>query len=63
MIKNLMWLIKHKDEIERMLEIFNAPIEEDKPKKEEDQGYSIAGVPDFQKEYVKDLLSGKLKDN
>lgn len=63
MIKKLMWFVKHQEEIEKMLETFNAPTEEAKPKKEEDQGYSIAGVPDFQKEYVKDLLSGKLKDN
>lgn len=46
-----------------MLERFNEPTKEAAPKKEEDAKYSIAGVPDFQKEYVKDLLSGKLKDN
>lgn len=62
MIKKLMWFAKHQEEIEKMLERFNEPTKEAKPKKE-DQGYSIAGVPDFQKEYVKDLLSGKLKDN
>ncbi len=61
MIKKLMWFVKHQEEIEKMLERFNAPTEEAKPK--EDAKYSIAGVPDFQKEYVKDLLSGKLKDN
>lgn len=61
MIKKLMWFVKHQEEIEKMLERFNVPTEEAKPK--EDAKYSIAGVPDFQKEYVKDLLSGKLKDN
>lgn len=61
MIKKLMWFVKHQEEIEKMLETFNTPTEEAKPK--EDTKYSIAGVPDFQKEYVKDLLSGKLKDN
>lgn len=57
MIKKLMWLVKHQEEIEKMLT-------KPKVKKiEEEKAYSIAGVPEFQKEYVKDLLSGKLKDN
>lgn len=56
-----MWLIKHKDEIEKMLE---KPKKAKEPKDDKNnKKYSIAGVPDFQKEYVNDLLSGKLKDN
>lgn len=58
MIKNLMWLIKHKEEIEKMLE---KPKKVEKPK--EEKNYSIAGVPDFQKEYVNDLLNDRLKEN
>lgn len=53
MIKKLIWLIKHQEEIEKIIK---------QPKKKEEKNYSIAGVPDFQKEYVNDLLSGKLKN-
>ena len=55
MIKKLIWLIKHQEEIAKALK--------KREKKSNDKGYSIAGVPDFQKEYVNDLLSGKLDKN
>ena len=61
MMKKLMWLIKHQEEIKKMLETFNEPTEEAKPK--EDKKYSVAGVPNFQKDYVNDLLNGKLENN
>ena len=44
-IKKIRWLIEHQKELEKLLET---------PK--EDSGYSIGGVPSFQKEYVQDLL-------
>ena len=58
MIKKLMWLIKHQEEIEESLK---KPKKVEKPK--EENNYSIAGVPDFQKQYVEDILSGKLKES
>ena len=59
MIKKLRWLIKHADEIKEMLNKSEEPITES----EKETNYSIAGVPDFQKDYVNDLLNGKLKEN
>lgn len=50
-IKKLIWLIKNQEKIELLLT--------DKAKKSE-KDYSIAGVPDFQRSYIDDLLSGKL---
>ena len=55
-LKNLIWLVEHKEEIEAFL------------KKTENghvygKNYSTAGVPDFQKDFVNDLLSGKLKES
>jgi hypothetical protein len=44
MIKKLIWLIKNKDKLEELTKQL------EKPKKKEDtKTYSIAGVPDFQK--------------
>lgn len=53
MIKKLIWLIKNQDKIEKLVS--------KKDKKEKEKDYSIAGVPDFQKEYVNDLLNGNKK--
>lgn len=50
-IKKLIWLIKNQEKIEMLLT--------NKTKKSE-KDYSIAGVPDFQRDYIDDLLSGKL---
>ena len=55
MMKKLMWLIKHQEEIEKMLDGSQSQNESD--------SYSIAGVPEFQKEYVNDLLNDKLENN
>lgn len=55
MIKKLIWLIKNQEKIEKLLTKPN--------KSKNDDNYSIDGVPDFQKEYVSDLLNGTLKDN
>ena len=55
MIKKLIWLIKNQEKIQKLLE---KPV-----KNEKDENFSIAGVPDFQKDYVSDLLNGNLKDN
>lgn len=55
MIKKLIWLIKHQEEIAKAIKKLE--------KKNNDKSYSIAGVPEFQKEYVNDLLSGKLDKN
>lgn len=44
-IKKIRWLIEHQKELEKLLET---------PK--ENSEFSIGGVPDFQKEYVQDLL-------
>jgi hypothetical protein len=49
--RKLRWLIKHQEEIEKLL-----------TKKEtliNDGTYSLIGVPEYQKEYIKELLSDK----
>ena len=52
MIKKLIWLIKNQEKIAKLLS---------EPKKQEDEkGDSIDGVPDFQKDYVTDLLNGNI---
>ena len=51
MIKKLKWLIKNQEEIQKMLE------EKDKPKvTREDKNYSLAGVPEYQLNYINDIL-------
>lgn len=50
-IKKLIWLIKNQEKIEMLLTNKTKKLEKD---------YSIAGVPDFQRDYIDDLLSGKL---
>lgn len=56
MIKKLIWLIKHKEQIEELI-LKNGKNEN----KDSDKYFSIAGVPDFQKDYVNDLLNGNKK--
>lgn len=51
MIKKLKWLIKNQEEIQKMLE------EKEKPKvTREDKNYSLAGVPEYQLNYINDIL-------
>lgn len=54
MIKKLIWLIKNQEKLEKAIKKL------ENEKKKPTESYSIAGVPDFQKDYVNDLLSGKL---
>ena len=55
MIKKLIWLIKNQEQIEKLLK-------EGIPKKDnKGNDFSIAGVPEFQKEYVNDLLKSENK--
>lgn len=51
LIKKLKWLIKHQEELELLLSKKVTPME--------DTGYSISGVPDFQREYVDKILRDK----
>lgn len=51
-IKKLIWLVKNQDKIEKLLKT--------PTKKSSNDDLSVAGVPDFQREYVDDLLSGRL---
>ena len=53
MIKKLIWLIKNQEKLEKLLS---------KPEKNtEEKNFSTDGVPDFQKDYVEDLLNGNIK--
>ena len=49
-LKKIIWLIKNQDKIEKLL---SKPVE--KPKKS--KGYSTAGVPEYQIEYVNQILN------
>lgn len=51
--RKLKWLIKNQEKIEKLLEI-----SKEKPKKE-DKSYSLQGVPEYQLEYVQELLAEK----
>lgn len=51
-MNNLKWFIENKDAIEKMLNEFN----KGKIKKNKEESYSLAGVPDFQREYVNEIL-------
>lgn len=53
MIKKLIWLIKHQEELKKLLSKSET--------KKDDKNFSTDGVPDFQKEYVEDLLNGNKK--
>lgn len=50
MIKKLIWLIKHQKDIEKLIE---------KGPKEEDKKFSLAGVPEYQLNYINDILEEK----
>lgn len=50
-MKNLKWIIENKEEIEKIIKNYNK-----KNNKTNEKSYSLAGVPDFQREYVKELL-------
>lgn len=54
MIKKLIWLIKNKDKLEKL-------IKSSENNTNNNKGYSIAGVPDFQKERVEELLKDEIK--
>ena len=47
--KKLKWLIKNQEKIEELL---NKP----EPKKKEEKNYSLAGVPEYQLDYINDIL-------
>lgn len=49
MIKKLRWLIKNQEKIQELLE------NKEEPKKKEDN-YSLAGVPEYQLNYINDIL-------
>lgn len=49
-IKNLIWLVKHKDEIEKLL---------DKRKTVSGKPYAIGNVPEFQMEFITSVLNEK----
>ena len=49
--RKLRWLIKHQEEIEKLLTKKETAIN--------DGTYSLIGVPEYQKEYIKELLSDK----
>lgn len=46
--KDLKWLLDNKEEIEKKLKT---------TKKSDEKRYSLEGVPEFQRQYVDDLLS------
>lgn len=48
--KKIVWLVKHQEEIEKLL---TTP----KEKKKKDNNYSLAGVPANQLEYITKVLS------
>lgn len=52
--EQLEWLIEHQEELKKVLE------KTTKNKAESDKNYSTAGVPEYQKEYIQDLMSGKI---
>ena len=53
MIKKLIWLIKNQEKLKELLS---------KPKQnDEEKNFSTDGVPDFQKDYVEDLLNGNIR--
>ena len=53
MIKKFIWLIKNQDKIKEAVTMLEKM--EEKPKKK--KNYALGGVPDFQKDYVNELLS------
>lgn len=51
LIRKLKWLLKNQEQLELLLSKKVEPLE--------DKGYSISGVPDFQREYVDKILRDK----
>lgn len=49
-LKKLIWLIKNQEKIEKLLE---------KTPKKGEKNFSLAGVPEFQKDYVASILKEK----
>ena len=50
-IKKLVWLVKHQEQLEKLLK---------KPSSEFNDGtFSLVGVPNYQKEHIKSLLAEK----
>lgn len=49
MIKKLLWLIKHKEEIEELLN-------KKEDIKKSNEKFSLQGVPDYQLDYINDIL-------
>lgn len=49
MLKRIIWLIKHQKDLEKLIE---KPVKEDK-------SYSLKGVPEFQLDYIKQVLSNE----
>ena len=47
--KKLKWLVKHQEELEKLLT----------KKEKKGKNYSLIGVPEFQMDYVNELLSKK----
>lgn len=50
MLKKLTWLIKHQEEIKKLLE---------SGKKPSTESYSLKGVPENQREYIQKMLEEK----
>lgn len=53
MIKKIIWLIKNQEKIAELLSNIH------KKEGKENEDFSTDGVPDFQKEYVEELLNNK----
>lgn len=52
-IKILKWLMENKEKLEKLIE--------NKEKKATEKDYSLAGVPEFQLEYINDMLEADKK--
>lgn len=53
-VKDLKWLSANKDRLKELLAIMD-DMKKEKPKKEE-KNYSLAGVPEYQLNYINDIL-------
>lgn len=58
-IKDLKWLSANKDRLKEMLAVID-DMKKEKPKKEE-RNYSLAGVPEYQLDYINDILEADKK--
>ena len=50
-LKKLKWLIKNQEEIKKLIES-----QKESPKTENTKNYSLAGVPEYQLNYINDIL-------